>query len=130
MFPRYHRHVRLPTNTHRDSGQPKSTASCQSQTHAPQQGRAVGNLFDHRINICEQARGICLAASWLFLISQSSEPAAEQDGALGNVPPAFDQSEELLVARVDSFGELVAGADLGDDILADLAIGLQYGVVE
>ena len=40
------RHVRLRSNTHRDSGHPKSAALCQKRTHAaPQNPR----LFDHLV---------------------------------------------------------------------------------
>src|SRR5262249_47762783 len=71
----------------------------------------------------------CLEASGVKPCS-SREPAAEQDGAFGDVAPAFDQPEEFLVAPVDLSGKLMAGADLSDDIIANLAMGLQYGVVE
>ncbi|HKD24943.1 MAG TPA: hypothetical protein VKC66_03370 [Xanthobacteraceae bacterium] len=43
----------------------------------------------------------------------------------GNVAPIRDRRVELLVALVDFPGKVVAGADLGDDLLADLAKNLQ-----
>src|SRR5262249_56229955 len=66
----------------------------------------------------------------LPVLKRSSNSAAEQDGALGNVAPAFDQPEELLIAGVDFPGKLIARSHFADDILADFAVGLQYGVVE
>src|SRR5262245_2697675 len=73
---------------------------------------------------------VTTSARSLPVLKRSSNSAAEQDGALGNVAPAFDQPEELLVAGVDFPGKLIAGSHFADDILADFAVGLQYGVVE
>src|SRR5262249_37137863 len=47
----------------------------------------------------------------------------------GDVAPIHDRRAKLLVAPVDFLGQLVAGADLGDDVFADLVKGLQQGVV-
>ena len=61
---------------------------------------------------------------------QSSEPAAIQEGAFGDVVPIHDRGAELLVARVNFPGKVIAGADLGDDVLTHLEKSLQQGVVE
>src|SRR5260370_25178937 len=53
-----------------------------------------------------------------------NEPAAVQEGALGDVAPIHDRRAELLVARVDFLGQLVAGADLGHAVLDYAATGL------
>ena len=55
---------------------------------------------------------------------------AVQNGMFGNIAPARYRRVELLVAPVDFPGKVVAGAHLGDDVLADLTEGLQDGVVE
>jgi hypothetical protein len=64
-----------------------------------------------------------------FLRNQAS-PRALRKARFGDVAPIHDRASELLVARVDFFGERVARADLGDDILADREHGFQQGIVE
>jgi len=59
-----------------------------------------------------------------------SKPAAVQDGAFSDVSPIHDQWEGMLIARVDSLGNVVARAGLGDHVLADAVEFLQHGVVE
>ena len=63
-------------------------------------------------------------------VIQSSEAAAVQIGPFADVGPIHDRRAELLIACVDFFGKLVARADLGDNILAELKKRLQQGVVE
>jgi hypothetical protein len=50
--------------------------------------------------------------------------------ALGDVAPIHDRRAELLIAFIDFLRNFVAGADLGDDILADREKGLEEGVIE
>src|SRR5437868_5151623 len=61
---------------------------------------------------------------------RSSDPTAVEKGALGGIAPVFDQPEELLVARIDFLGKVVARADLGNDVPADIEKSLQQGVVK
>jgi hypothetical protein len=42
----------------------------------------------------------------------------------------FGPYEELLVARIDFLGKVVARADLGNDVPADIEKSLQQGVVK
>src|SRR5438045_9631318 len=59
-----------------------------------------------------------------------SDTAAVQNGMFGNIAPARYRRVKLLVAPVDFPGKVVAGADLGDNVLANLAEGLQQRVIE
>jgi hypothetical protein len=58
------------------------------------------------------------------------EPAAVVVGTLGDVAPVHDRAAELLVARVDFSGKLVAGANVGNDFGADLQQSLKQRIVE
>src|SRR6516162_1942858 len=62
--------------------------------------------------------------------SKSGKPATVEIGALGDVAPIHNRRPELRVALVDFPRERVAGACLGNDILARREKGPQHGVVE
>src|SRR4029077_10473160 len=64
------------------------------------------------------------------LAIRSSEPAAIEEGAFGDMGPIYDQREGLLIARVDFLGKVVAGTGFGDHVLADAIEFLQHRVVE
>jgi hypothetical protein len=43
----------------------------------------------------------------------------------GNVASTRNRPVKLLIATVNFSGKIIAGADLGDNVLADVAKGLQ-----
>src|SRR5262249_45733641 len=61
---------------------------------------------------------------------RSREFPAVHEGAFGEVAPIHGGCSELLVAAVDLPGKIVGGADLGDDLAAQLEKRLEQGIVE
>jgi hypothetical protein len=72
-------------------------------------------------------------ASWNFVGFQPDgldKSTAIQESAFGNVGPIHNRCAELLIACVSSPGELVTGASLGNDIIAECEKAFENGVVE
>src|ERR1700730_3298913 len=62
--------------------------------------------------------------------SESAKPAAVEEGAFRDVAPVHDRRAELVIARVDFLGDIVACAGLGDNVFADWVQSPQHGVVK
>ena len=63
-------------------------------------------------------------------VPKSSKPAAVQKSTFGDLAPIYDRREELLIARVDLPGKVIAVAGLRNHVLADAVELLQNRVGE
>ena len=86
---------------------------------------AYGGLPRHKLSRVEPRLRVRLV-----LTSRERKRARVEEGAFGDVAPIHDRCSELRVAIIDCLRKVVAGTNLGDDVIADLEKSLQQGVVE